>query len=1118
MPNFEKIIKSLEAILKLIFGDHVPVWILRVIGYLLLVAFILLALWGLLLILSKIKKLWVDDFQPFFYNPEEKRRKLRRQRFADHVESEIRRLNALEVWSDYRFAELEADVEAEGLRNSLTFWPFVRRGRRGLRLERSLSEALKYSQDRLIILEGDPGAGKSIALRHVAQTMAQKVMKARSTKSIIPIYVNLKELERKKDKQPIDRNLIQSFILQYLNKFNDRDIEEYLESEFIKGLQEGTWLFLFDSFDELPEILSSTEADDIIRKYGDAISAFLHGFNKCRGIIASRQFRGPNQFGWPRFRILPLSEERRLELVHKVGLKPEVEKEIIGNLAVARQEVYLMAGNPMFLGLLCEYMGSGNSFPENVHNVFETYIETRLNRDKDRLLRRFKVEPLEVRKIAEDVAFCMASDSELGLSPTRKGLKDAAIRQHIVFDKRFALLLDALEYLKLARSDSASSAETRSFTFAHRRFQEYFATRALLKNPNSVAPHKLLTDARWRETTIVMCQTQPLENLLPLIKETESILCKIIKSIPALQQQQADSSEIVISSEKDQTELIKPLSIPFPWPPRTLHLLELLQEGFANRLNELPVEIRKQAGNIILFATRTGTLSDKKWGLEVAGIVPQPDLHFLLQNAFKSTSLWLRDVAYKQVSRLSQIPTDIAGWIRLTLVNMALAGTLKRNEHAVYAHLKRLEKSFAYLPITRLLLWAFPIDLILHGILLLTIIPLLIHALRYIDNQEGYSNSGVPWYLPYLVLFLPFLALPLSYFSLWRGFRKPTDQIRSVYILSMVMVMRVSMFLIIPMIIDTFRRIGVNPFPEMPGLYLPIFIMTAWAPFALFGAAKGRFVRLMWWPFMIICAPVLLIQDLMQAAKPNLKVILKIFISEWKKLKNNWKKILLKILKDMVKAFGALLLLVILFISGIVLFSIFRRGGMITETGISITLLILLFISISMLFLAYPGFMLFKFLKDLRLWLIWSHNQSSPISGIEFLNQFEQYTHFRFCLKLTRFVRERNHFVITKETYTYIQELALALESGLIIKHDKVRSKSNGDWLYKLTGKEILNPVFQSVSKEFDDWYKHYIQKRRWIMIFSPRTFYPSELIDEMYKLLEQSQAYLSEYRGTDSL
>jgi hypothetical protein len=661
MPDFEKVFNVLKAVLKLIFGEEIPPGIMRWLGYVLAALLSLLLIWLVLYVLSKIKKLWLEEFWSLFYNTEEKRRSKRRQRFADHLEGEIRRLNNLEAWNDYRFTELEAEVEAEGRRRMQGFFfPHIQSG---LRRERSLSRALEASQERLILLEGDPGSGKSVALRHIAQAIAQRAMKARNTKSVIPIYINLKELERPK-KAPIDRNLILTFILQSLNRVNDRDIEEFLEQEFDRGLEEGSWLFLFDSFDELPEVLSSTENDMTIQSYGQAIRDFLHGMNTCRGIVASRQFRGPHQLGWPRFRVLPLSEQRREELIQRANLKSDLEADIIGQLGVAEHEMRAMASNPMFLGLLCEHMRVGNPFPENVHSLFETYLEMRLTRDRERLQRRFRLDAAEVRMAAERIAFCMAAEHGLGLSPTRQGIQDATIRLGMSLGRHFDVFLDALEFIKLARSETAIAAEaSKPFTFAHRRFQEYFATCVVLRAPDRVSPRQLLTDARWRETAVVLCQTQPLEVLSPLVGEVRCLLSEMTHSVPESIDQLLD----YVSTSSPNEVFPKP----FPWPDKSLHILGLLQEGFRGRMKELPEDLRDYAGRLILSAHVTGTLFDQKLGLEIAGTTPPAVLLWLLRRAFASRSQWLREVAYRQVARLGEIPTDIARGIRLALLDLA---------------------------------------------------------------------------------------------------------------------------------------------------------------------------------------------------------------------------------------------------------------------------------------------------------------------------------------------------------------------------------------------------------------------------------------------------------------
>src|ERR1700737_4265316 len=100
-----------------------------------------------------------------------------------------------------------------------------------------------------------------------------------------------------------------------MNRLNDRAVSDFLEINFDEYLREGRWIFLFDSFDEIPEVLGATEADEIIDAYSNASSDFLVGINSCRGVVASRRYRGPARQGWRTFRILELSVERQALLV-----------------------------------------------------------------------------------------------------------------------------------------------------------------------------------------------------------------------------------------------------------------------------------------------------------------------------------------------------------------------------------------------------------------------------------------------------------------------------------------------------------------------------------------------------------------------------------------------------------------------------------------------------------------------------------------------------------------------------------------------------------------------------------------------------------------------------------
>jgi hypothetical protein len=520
--ELDQLIAGIEKLLGYMFGGQPPVWLIPAISWCIGVGLLLA---GIAFLLGRIKIIWTEYIQPIRYKPEEVRRRSRRQMFADFMEAEMRRLNTLEAWSDNRFAELEAEVEVEGGRALLGLFAIGGNGIATIRKEKSLSKALEKSAERLILVEGEPGSGKSVALRHLTQTMARKSSNSKNVKSIIPLYVNLKQLRRATD-QKIDQNLIDDFIHKSLNRINDRDIEDFLSEEFRKGIEEGTWLFLFDSFDEIPDVLSSTEADNIIRDYAEAISDFLHGMNNCRGIVASREYKGPRFLGWPKFRILPLALDRKAQLIKRTGLSLESQNIIVDGIAQPATDFRSLTGNPMFLNLLCEYMRKNEApeFPKHTHNVFNDYIWKRLTRDEERLKQRFSKTPTEVREAAETLAYCMTADTGIGLSPTLEQLSESAKRQNLDLEGDFNTYINAIEYLKLARIEPSLLDGHKYFTFAHRRFQEYFATAIVMREPNRINLPILLSDARWRETAVVILQTQSVEQIFPIFAEAQSKL------------------------------------------------------------------------------------------------------------------------------------------------------------------------------------------------------------------------------------------------------------------------------------------------------------------------------------------------------------------------------------------------------------------------------------------------------------------------------------------------------------------------------------------------------------------------------------------------------------------
>jgi hypothetical protein len=1100
-------------------GVQLPAWVPLVGMIVIGVVAILVLLWLLLFFFSKIRKLLLNEILPAFYSREDKRRRVRRHRFADHIEREIRRLDSLENWSDYRFTELEAEVEAEG-RRTLGLFPFFGLTRSGLRREPSLSKALKSSEERLILVEGDPGSGKSVALRYIAASMARSAMDARSTKSVIPIYINLKELDRHEmvhirrsrasggplgatqidqaqlhkmlidsfsedelkdiclalgvdyenlpgdakaaiaremilhfqregrlaelaqrcaelrplldwyvfvesaalsEEQPaIDQELIRSFVLKSLNRANDRDITQFLDDEFERGREEGGWFFLFDSFDELPDVLSATEANVMIRSYADAIADFLQGFNTCRGIIASRQFRGPGQLGWPRFRILPLAEDRRLELVRRADLGSVLEREFIGRLGIGSPEIRSMSDNPLFLGLLCEHMRAGHAFPNNAHNVFEAYVETRLTRDRERLRWRFMIEPGDVRAAAETVAFCMAADAGVGLSASRESLKDAIHRQQFEVRPDFDGLLDALEYIKLARTEKATEAagSSQSFTFAHRRFQEYFATCVVQREPGRVSPHNLLYDARWRETAVVLCQTQRPDSLSPLIEEARRTLVEMTSAVPGLIENPLECiTASTASDEKTENQASNVLLSSFPWPTNALHVLGILQDGFSSRMDLLPLDIRLLIGRLLLSATSSGTLSDRKWSLEVVGGVPEPVLLYLLRSAFASESQWLKEVAYRQAIRLECITEDIARSIRLALLNLAVTGRLPREQHTTRAHLERIDKSGDLRSVMRLLLWLSFID---GGLHLLVILALCI-AFLLVNSISSFEI--ILWIITITfshvclnVCIVNYYLLSSSTKRLGRVKNRNKPDTIMYYIYSIMGIFSFNMSMTILFYIRL--TIGTFLFRSTLSAFFLYVYASSWGFFALIASETGLLVHETKWIIIPLWPVIYFLRN----------------------MDRGFRALVFTFTKP--RALISLFLIVLIF--SIYFASLSYLIRLIENTPIFKYIIYILLIVPSSAAIIRFGFSTFRpWFHDWKMWRRWQSSSHNALTGEQLLELIAQYQTESLSVRLIRTVREQGLIVADKKTELLVARLALTVEYSLHGRYSANKNYSN---------------------------------------------------------------------------
>ncbi|MET8845795.1 NACHT domain-containing protein [Amycolatopsis sp. NPDC004625] len=614
------------------------------------VASVVAAVFGILLSMSGL-------FYRLREKSDEARRKSRYNNFARHLISILDSLANKEDWRDEIYTELEAQVEMEGRRRSRWI-----RGRRqkSIRRVKSLSIALERSGERQILLVGEPGAGKSFAMRHVAYRMALRARRNRRSIPVVPLYVNLKSF---RPAGAVDARAVREFVMSAVNQGNSA-VDEFLGREFDRGIEEGNWLFLFDAFDEIPAILSSTEADSTVELYAQAIQGFLSTMSNCRGVLASRDFRGPHRLGWPRFSVVRLDARRQKNLIRRMDLPESVEQQLLHGLANADTLMVELAGTPLFLNLICEYVKVREKFPDNPHLVFDRYVSSRLSRDSSRFAQRFGVTSVEVRRVAEQISFHMSASLKTGLEVDRTLLVEYMSLPADKVEKA----IDALVYSKLAATVDDQPG-VQKITFAHRRVQEYFSTCVVLRQPDLVSNDQLLTDQNWREAAVTILQTQERAVVQPLLDAACDFIVKSVKNEP----------------EKAN----------FSWPPGLLHVFSLLVAGLGGaRAEWLDYTLSvKEIARVLNAAWSNGRRYDKKWALESAGLLRDKHRTQLLNKAFSVSSSMLREEAYRQTGRMSRVPVELRSNLLRGLVTQWADGQLRQQLSVTRAWLTRVDGS-----------------------------------------------------------------------------------------------------------------------------------------------------------------------------------------------------------------------------------------------------------------------------------------------------------------------------------------------------------------------------------------------------------------------------------------
>ncbi|MGK7932246.1 MAG: NACHT domain-containing protein [Microcystaceae cyanobacterium] len=559
------------------------------------------------------------------------------------LENKLIQINNETNWSSGFFEPLDAEVE-------------IKRSGKTRRKITKLLKAIREDQEtRAFLVLGDPGSGKSVALRELAKALLEEVQKTGK----IPVYLNLREWRVlggwSKDSPPTIEQL-QAFLLKKLkeNVFIREFLEERVDSHreetmFSKLFKEGRFFLILDSFDEIPQVLDEPDKSWLIDELSKVIYRFITSY-ESRGILASRLFRCPtaNFDAETVLEVRPFSEEQIFSYLTKK--RTLYDQDQIKRLLVERSYLVPAFRNPFVLGLVPLYSRCyPNQFPSNLNELYQTFLQDRLTSveneiDEKNNDRNYPITSEMIIDFAKDIAMVLFDKEKFGFEAPLRELIEVLCDESNYNKEDLEDVIEILESAKIVRKGMGTNS---LFSFVHRRFAEYLVAKTFdkFKLPLDAIPK----DTRWREALVLYCEVTD--------KETATEIAQYCWERVKLMEE--------YSSKMNTPEFLE-----------SIHCLRFLTTAFRNHLDCIQsfqkglTEVLFKIINPSEDKEDNSNLLSVKFAVEALGLLKPEDTTRGIIRAFWFNSDWISETAIYACRSLSNLEERIEDNIKQYIFNM----------------------------------------------------------------------------------------------------------------------------------------------------------------------------------------------------------------------------------------------------------------------------------------------------------------------------------------------------------------------------------------------------------------------------------------------------------------
>ncbi|AOV89766.1 NACHT domain-containing protein [Vibrio parahaemolyticus] len=513
-------------------------------------------------------------------------------------------------WSAELFTPLDAEVE-------------IVSGYHKKKKVTDLIKAIRSDKDsRVFLVLGEPGSGKSVSLRKLCADMLKEV----SSTGRVPVYVNLREwvLDSQWDESnPPNVAQLQTFIINNLTERLDVFGKEFVDEYFKKMIENGRVFFILDSFDEIPAVLDVDERSWLIKELSSTIYTFLAGTHESRGILSSRVFRKPTE----NFKADTVLEIRPFtEMKISLALKKYIRfnEDLTSEMFKEKNNFISIASNPFASSLISLFCSdNGGKLPETQSDLYESYINKRLDSANDKL-RKKGLTKSNVLQCTQDIALSMFSNQRFGLGAPIEEL------ERLMPEYNIKDVVDVLTYVRLGR---LGDGDEQLFSFAHRRFNEYFVAKGFIDDKSLISIESIPTDSRWRDAMVMYCEIAPKEEALRIAR-----FCW-----DNIEQASFDTGAI------DRGNYL-----------RSIHCLRFLKDAFRTRKDCL-VDFIDDLNNLIKGQVENdNNIVTQKIVVESVLLLEEVDIDHVVSKALSNQSSWVRDEAFRACRNLSEISNSLS--------------------------------------------------------------------------------------------------------------------------------------------------------------------------------------------------------------------------------------------------------------------------------------------------------------------------------------------------------------------------------------------------------------------------------------------------------------------------